>query len=227
MRVGRFPANTLELVTNPIKILCVDDHEFIAGGLAARMASEPDLDYVGRLQSAANLSDAIQRLRPDVVLLDLEMPGPPPLEAMTDALRNHPNVAVIVLSGHVRDASIRGALSGGASGYFSKSDATDLIFDGIRRVAGGGTAYGTDVALRLDAPGGMTKGGTRFDALSPREVEVLRLVGKGMSRADIARALCRSHKTIDAHHTSIMRKLDIHDRAELTRYAIREGLVEP
>ncbi len=221
------PPHTLQSVSNPIKILCVDDHDFIAGGLAARMASEPDLNYVGRLESAAHLSDAIQRLRPDVVLLDLEMPGPPPLEAMTDALRNHPNVAVIVLSGHVRDASIRGALDGGASGYFSKSDATKLIFDGIRRVAEGGTAFGSDVAERLESQAGTTRVETRFDTLSPREVEVLRLVGRGMSRADIARALCRSHKTIDAHHTAIMRKLDIHDRAELTRYAIREGLVEP
>lgn len=213
---------------NPIRILCVDDHEFIAEGLAALVAGEHDLESVGRLPSAQGLLDAIKRLRPHVVLLDLEMPGPPPLEAMADARRVHPEVAIVVLSGHARDISIRGAIDCGAAGYFSKADSPKSILEGVRRVANGGSAYGAEIAERMEAAS--TRGApptTKLDSLSPRELEVLRLIGRGMSRADIARQLCRSHKTIDAHHTAIMRKLDIHDRAELTRYAIREGLVAP
>lgn len=215
-------------VPNPIKILCVDDHEFISEGLAALVAMERDLEFVGRLASAQGLLGEIGRLRPHVVLLDLEMPGPPPLEAMADARRMHPDVAFLVLSGHARDTSIRGAIERGAAGYFSKADSPKSILAGVRRAADGGSAYGAEIAGRMESAA--ARGApptTKLDALSPRELEVLRLIGRGMSRADIARQLCRSHKTIDAHHTAIMRKLDIHDRAELTRYAIREGLVAP
>lgn len=215
-------------MTVPIRILCVDDHEFIGEGLAARAALERDIEFVGRLASADALVGEVARLRPHVVLLDLEMPGSAPLEAMVEALRQRPDTRFIVLSGHIRDVNITGALQRGASGYFSKSDTPAAIFAGVRRVANGAQAFGEGVAERLEAARSTKEsaGATPLDSLSPREVEVLRLVGKGMSRADIARSLVRSLKTIDAHHTSIMRKLDIHDRAELTRYAIREGLVE-
>ena len=213
----------------PIRVLCVDDHEFIAEGLAARIASERDLEYVGRIATANNLTAELTRLRPQVVLLDLEMPGDPPLEAMVEALRHHPETRFLVLSAQLRDVNIAGALQRGAAGCFSKSDTPAAIFAGVRRVANGAQAFGEGVAERLESMKSSkdgTAGSTRLDTLSPREIEVLRLVGRGMSRADIARSLVRSLKTIDAHHTSIMRKLDIHDRAELTRYAIREGLVE-
>ncbi len=213
-------------MANPIRILCVDDHQFIADGLAARIAQEGDLEFAGRLDSADRLGEAIERLRPDVVLLDIEMPGPPPLDAMIDVRRLHPVVAIVVLSGHVRDTTIRLALDRGAAGYFSKSDTPQAILDGVRCVARGSRAFGVEIRARIDSAGVATDGPrTKLDLLTPREIEVLTLVGMGLSRADIARQLCRSHKTIDAHHTAVMRKLDIHDRAELTRYAMREGLV--
>jgi DNA-binding NarL/FixJ family response regulator len=212
-----------------IRILCVDDHEFIAAGLAARATTERDVEFVGSLPSADGLIEAIERLHPHIVLLDLDMPGLSPLEAMSEALRRAPRTRFVVLTAHLRDVNITAALRLGAAGYFCKSDSPAAIFAGVRRAAWGERALGADVQARLEASnaGGQNEAATRLDRLSPREVEVLRLVGKGMSRAEIARQLIRSLKTIDAHHTAIMRKLDIHDRAELTRYAIREGLVEP
>lgn len=211
-----------------IRVLCVDDHEFLSEGLAARMSLERDMECVGRLSSAENLLQEVQRVRPDVVLLDLEMPGPDPLERLPELKCAAPETEVLILSAHVRDSYIDTALARGAAGYFAKSDAPAAIFEGIRRVARGGQAFGKEIAERLDQ-GSYSNGEqkeSKLRALSPRELEVLRMIGRGMCRADIARQLFRSAKTIDAHHTAIMRKLDIHDRAELTRYAIREGLVE-
>ncbi len=213
-------------------MLCVDDHELIADGLAARMAVEPDLECVGHLESADLLVATVKELRAQVVLLDLSMPGPDPLERLVDLKRACPEVAVVVLSAHVRDHFIDTALARGASGYFSKYDSSASIFEGIRRATLGRIALSDEVSSRLrhgSVPGhsGTATGSmSRLSSLSPRELEVLRLVGKGMSRAQIARDFCRSLKTIDAQHTSIMKKLDIHDRAELTRFAIAEGLVE-
>jgi two-component system response regulator NreC len=212
---------------NSIRVLCVDDHEFLSEGLAARLALERDMECVGRLNNAENLVDEVRRTRADVVLLDLEMPGPDPLERLPDLARQAPDAKVVILSAHVRDSYIDAALQRGASGYFAKTDPPAAIFEGVRQVAAGGQAFGKDITERLErAAASGQHSESKLRTLSPREMEVLRLIGRGMSRADIARQLFRSLKTIDAHHTSIMRKLDIHDRAELTRYAIREGLVE-
>ncbi|MDZ4753950.1 MAG: response regulator transcription factor [Phycisphaerae bacterium] len=217
-----------------IRVLCVDDHEFLIEGLAARMSLEPDLEYVGRLPTADDLVTKAKECRADVVLLDLGMPGSDPLERLVDLKRALPDVEVVILSAHVRDRYIDVALERGASGYFSKSDTPVAIFEGIRRAMSGRLALSDEVAGRLrdgsragvTRGSGSEKGRSRLSMLSPRELEVLRLVGRGMSRAQIAREFCRSLKTIDAQHTSIMKKLDIHDRAELTRFAIVEGVVE-
>jgi len=212
-----------------IRLLCIDDHELIIEGLAARAEVEPDMEIVGRLGSADDMMAEVERLKPDIVMLDLAMPGNSPLDAMAEARRRVPTTRFVVLTAHVRDVNVAAALRLGAAGFFSKNDTPEAIFDGIRSAARGEQALSEEVAERIEAHGpgaDPTKTRTRLDDLSPRELEVLRLIGRGMSRADIARHLVRSLKTIDAHHTSIMRKLDIHDRAELTRYAIREGLVE-
>lgn len=213
---------------NSIRVLCVDDHEFLSEGLAARMSLERDMECVGRLNNAENLPNEVRRTHADVVLLDLEMPGPDPLERLSELMRQDPDAKVVILSAHVRDSYLDAALQRGAVGYFAKSDSPTAIFEGVRQVAAGGRAFGKDIAERLEHASNSRgePGESKLRSLSPRELEVLRLIGRGMSRADIARQLFRSLKTIDAHHTAIMRKLDIHDRAELTRYAIREGLVE-
>ncbi|MFO0874927.1 MAG: response regulator transcription factor [Phycisphaerales bacterium] len=210
----------------PIRILCVDDHDLIVEGLAARISMERDLEFCGRLSTADDLVATTVRMRPDVVLIDLEMPGCSPMDAMADALRLVPRTCFVVLSAHVRDINIAAALERGAVGYFSKSDPPAAIFAGLRTVTAGRQAFGAVVAERIAANPTNLARPVPMARLSRRELEVLRLIGRGMSRADIARELARATKTIDAHHTSIMRKLDIHDRAELTRYAIREGLVE-
>ena len=215
-----------------IRVLCVDDHAFLVDGLRARFELEKDIECIGRLESAERLLPEARTLKPDVVLLDIEMPGTDPFEAAEDLRRMVPESRVIFLSAYVRDHYISAAIKAGAYGYFSKSDDTSEIVEGIRKVAREGVfAFGPKVKARCKPVKGLKRGEvapptTKLDALSPREQEVLRLIGRGMTREEIAETLCRSPKTIDGHREKIMAKLDIHDRGELIRFAIREGLVE-
>lgn len=215
----------------PTRILCVDDHAFVAEGLRARLALESDLECVGRLASAEHLVPEVKKTGAQIILLDIEMPGPDPFGALEDLHRQCPEVRTIMLSAYVRDHYIDAAVKAGAWGYLSKSDSPDTIIHAVRKVARGEFAFGPEVMDRCRLVRGRgnkrsTTPQSRLESLTPREQEILRMIGKGMSRSEIAAAIFRSPKTVDAHRTSIMEKLDIHDRVELARYAIREGLVE-
>lgn len=213
-----------------VRILCVDDHSFLVDGLSARFEIERDLEYVGSLPNADRLLVEAREKRPDIVLLDIEMPGTDPFEAADDLRRQCPDIRTIFLSAYVRDHYIAAAVKAGAWGYFSKSEDAGTIVDGIRKVAAGEFAFSPKVQARCQ-PGKGRRGApvppsSKLDALTTREQEVLRLIGRGMARSEIAETICRSPKTVDGHRESIMQKLDIHDRAELVRFAIREGVVE-
>jgi len=215
-----------------VRVLCVDDHAFLIEGLRARLELEETIEFVGRLDSADRLIEEVERTEADIILLDIEMPGRDPFEALRDLARMYPHVKVIMLSAYIRDHYIDTAVDAGAWGYLFKSDEPDAIVTAIRRVARGEFAFSPAVQERFKVQDARvqkeaSRPSSKFESLTPREVEILRLIGKGMSRAEIAKAVFRSPKTIDAHRISIMNKLDIHDRVELARFAIREGLVEP
>lgn len=216
----------------PIRVFCVDDHAFLIEGLHARLSTAPDMEFVGQLSSAEDLVAEAKRTKPDVVLLDIEMPGPDPFEAMEDLRRQCPAVRIIMLSAYVRDHYIDAAVNAGAWGYLCKDDEPDSIIHAIRDVAGGAFVFGPNVMGRCTtrhakaAPNGAPQPTSKIQALTVREQQVLRMIGKGMSRAEIAKTLHRSPKTVDAHRAAIMEKMDIHDRVELALYAVREGLVE-
>jgi len=215
-----------------IKILCVDDHAFLVDGLKAKFDLEPNLECVGRLPTAEDLIPEVERLKPDIVLLDIEMPGPDPFEAAADIKARFPQTKVIILSAYVRDHYISAAFKAGVWGYFCKSDDTNEIVRGIRKVASGEFAFGPKVAERCRPTKGdanQPEGGvpeSKLDVLSKREQEVLRLIGRGMSRVEIAKSISRSPKTVDGHRERIMAKLDLHSTAELVRFAIAEGVAE-
>ncbi len=248
-----------------IRVLCVDDHAVLVEGLKAQFTLDPSIRCIGSLPTAERLLEEVARLKPDVVLLDIEMPGPDAFE-MADRLRHmHPRTRVIILSAHIRDGYINAAFKCGAWGYFAKSDDLNAIVAGIREGArsseGGGTVVlGPKVKSHCAPPipantagpgagdrfsmGNKGTGGTRraprtptdharpgapttrLDALSVREVEVLRLIGKGLSRTQIAAELARAVKTIDGHQDRIIEKLGVESRADLMRLAIREGFAE-
>lgn len=215
-----------------IRVLCVDDHDFLIDGLQSRFEAESDIELVGRLNTAEKLVEEALRTKADVVLLDIEMPGPDAFEAADQLRRSSPQTKTVFLSAYVRDRYVSAAFKSGAWGYFSKSDESEAIVEGIRKVYAGEFALGPKVAERCAPPspsrGASTIGvpATKLDTLTSREQEVLRMIGRGLNRVDIAQALHRSPKTIDGHRENLMHKLDIHDRGELVRFAIREGLVE-
>lgn len=221
---------------NPVRVLCVDDHAVLVEGLKAQFATDTRIQCTGYLSSAENLLEEVARLSPDVVVLDIEMPGPDVFE-IADRLRHqHPNVRFIFLSAHVRDGYLAAAYKCGAWGYFAKGDELEDIMDGIVAVAedrDGIFIMGPKVKERCQpvksAPGARNapaKLVTSLHTLTNRELEVLRLIGKGMSRTEIAEELSRSAKTIDGHQERIMRKLGVESRSDLVRFAIREGLAE-
>ncbi len=217
-------------LTRPIRVMCVDDHAFLVEGLRARLAEEPDMEFIGSRSSLVGLVDLVDETRPDVVLLDIEIPGPDVFEVMEEMHRRVPSVRTVMLSAYVRDHYIDSAIGSGAWGYLSKTDDPNAIVAAIRRVGAGDFAFSPEVAGRAQAarvsPGEFRRPMSRLQALTPREQQILRMIGKGQSRTDIAIAIHRSPKTVDAHRASIMEKLGIHDRVELARFAIREGLVE-
>lgn len=200
----------------------MDDHAFLVEGLKARIAIEDDIEIVGHLDGAQDLIRETRRLGVDIVLLDIEMPNHDAFAAIEDLRRHCPDVRTVLLSAFVRDHYIDAAYRAGAWGYLSKSDPPDAVIEGLRSVAGGKTTFSPEVIKRTQT-GRET---SLLASLTPREEQILRLIAKGGSRTDIAEQICRSPMTVDNHRKSIMKKLGIHDRGELVRFAISEGLVE-
>lgn len=241
-------AGPIHTSADGIRVLCVDDHPVIAEGLRAQFDIDHGIHLVGRLRTAARLIPEVSRLRPHAVLLDIEMPGPDAFEACDRLRRGHPEVRVVVLSAHIRDSYISAAFKAGASGYFAKSDELDDIVAGIREAAlspGGAFVLGPRVRERCrplyahtakragptdpeDGTAGppSERAATSLESLTAREAEILRLIGGGLSRVEIAAQLSRSVKTIDGHQDRMMKKLGFKHRADLMRFAIREGLAE-
>ncbi len=218
----------------PYRVLCVDDHAVLVEGLRAKIDLTRELEFVGHLATAEGLVTAVQRTRPHVVVLDIEMPGPDPFEAARDVHARCPGVRVVFLSAYVRDRFLDAAFEAGAWGYLYKGDDLDSIIAGIRNVAAGEFVMGPKIIDRSRARAGRAAGhddppggpSSRLNTLTPRELHVLTLIGRGLSRNEIAVITHRSVKTIDTHRAAIMDKLDIHDRTELALFAVREGLVE-
>ena len=217
------------MTDRPIRVLCVDDHALLIEGFRSRLALEPDMEIIGQLGDAKALVQEADRLAANVVLLDIEMPGPDPFEVLAELTRRLPDVRTIMLSAHVRDHYIDAAFKAGAWGYLSKSDEPDRIVDAIRSVVHGEFAFGPKVLERCQAPPGpryVARPTSKLDLLTPRETQILRMIGNGQSRTEIAASIHRSPKTVDNHRAAIMEKLGLNTRVELARYAIAEGLSE-
>lgn len=214
------------------KVFCVDDHDLVIDGLRLRLEQEDDIEVAGSLHSADGLLEAMKNTGAEIILIDVEMPGPDPFEVISDVERMFKDAKVIVLSAHIRDHYLDEAIKSGAWGYLSKNDDVDELVNAIRRVAKGEFVLGSLVAERckhVENNGRRPKRdhmASKLETLTPREMQVLRMIGRGLGRKEIADELHRSARTIDNHRASIMRKLNISDRVELVRYAIREGLVE-
>ncbi len=211
-------------------VLIVDDHALVRGMLADRLSMEVDLSVISTASDAGEALQATSQHGPDIVLMDIDMPGLACFEAARQIRSAHPQTAIVFLSAHCQDGYVEQALEAGAAGYLTKDEPLEVVLSAVRTVAGGGSYFSAEVQGRLvvDPKGARLgrRGQTRASTLTPREREILRYVARGLSQKQMAEVTSRSSKTIHKHCNNIMAKLDLHDRVELTRFAIREGLAE-
>lgn len=214
---------------NKIRILLVDDHTILRDGLRALLESEPDLKVIGEAEDGRQAVTLACQQEPDVVLMDISMPLLNGLEATRQIKRQCPNVKVLILSMYDNEEYIRQALEAGAMGYILKDAAARELIGAIRDVYRG-EAVLSPAVTRLVIEDYLRWGGIRpveeADGLSPREREVLQLIAEGHTNKQIAEILNISIKTVQAHRTSLMQKLDLHDRGELIKYAIQKKIIE-
>lgn len=215
-------------MTDPrIRLLIADDHAMFRAGLRALLATEGDLEVVGEAPSAERAIDLVPRLRPDLVLMDVAMPGMGGIEGTRAMRAAHPDAGVLCLTAHEDPAYFFAVVEAGAAGYVLKDASPSELFDAIRAARRGEAYFSPAIARMLldDHLRRVTDATESFDGLSPREREVLALVAEGYSNKDIAEKLTISVNTVAIHRAHVMQKLDMHDRSELVRYAIKRGLV--
>ncbi len=211
-----------------IRVLLVDDHAILRQGLRAILESAFDIEVVGEAGEGRDALCLVRELHPDVVLMDISMPGMNGLTATRYIRENYPDVKVIILTQHDNLEYVKPLMDMGASGYVLKQNADVDLINVVRAVYRGQTFVTPELA---DALARARLEGEEYndplEKLTPREREVLILIALGHTNKEIADILMISPKTVDVHRTQLMKKLDLHNVADLTRYAIRKGLVEP
>lgn len=209
-----------------IKVLLADDHQIIRDGLRSLLTNEPDIEVVGEANDGRAAVEMTQRLKPDIVVMDITMPGLNGIEATRQVRAISSDIKVLALSMHADKRFVAGVLHAGASGYVLKNCAFRELIQAIHTVAVNQTYLSPTIAdivvesyvRHSPLPASSLSG------LTPREREVLQLIAEGLTLKKIAATLCVSPKTIETHREQIMRKLNASSVAELTKYAVREGL---
>jgi two-component system, NarL family, response regulator NreC len=206
-------------------VVVVDDHAVVRSGLRLLLENQDDIEVVGE---AGNAKDAIFRaraLKPDVILLDVVMPGESGIDVLPQLKNESPETKVLVLSMQDDPSYVREAFAAGASGYVLKEAADEEVVAAVREVAGGGSYVHPALGARLVAAEAAERAAAEADPLSEREREVLRLLALGHTNQEIAERLYISVRTAESHRAHIMQKLRLTTRAELVRYALTHGLL--
>ena len=208
-----------------IRVLIADDHAIVRKGIRALLATEPDIEVVGEAASGQEAIVETQRLRPDVVLMDLLMPELDGIDAIRRINQRQPETRILVLTSFVSNGKVFGAVEAGALGYLLKDAGPEELAKSIRQVYRWEPSFQPAVARKLlQTISGSPPSGTGSDALTGRELEVLRLVACGHSNWEIANRLSISEGTVRGHVSSILAKLRLSSRTQAALYALREGL---
>lgn len=209
----------------PVRILLADDHQIVREGLKALLERE-GFEVAGQAVNGADAVALARTLAPDVAILDLTMPILNGLEASYEILRERPATRVILLTMHAEDHQVVAALRKGVRAYVLKTQAVDDLANAIRAVLKGHTYLSPSISS-IVVSGFLSGAQLPADTLTPRERQVLQLVGEGNTSKEIASIMGLTVKTAESYRTRVMEKLDIHQTAGLVRYAIRQGLIEP
>lgn len=201
-----------------IHLLLIDDHFVVRSGLVASLELEDDLKVVGEADRGEDVLRLFAKTKPDVVLMDLQLPGSSGIDATAALLRDHPTARVLIFSTFARDEEIQAALKAGARGYLQKSSSRDELLAAIRNVARGENCLPPEIAQRLQQR-------LAEPEITPREREIIILVARGNANKEIAATLGISEDTVKQHVSRILVKLKVNDRAQATAEAIRRGIV--
>lgn len=218
-------SDKVEERARPIRILLVDDHAVVRTGYSTLLQNAANLEVIAEADNGqAALREYIDR-RPDVVIMDLSLPGIGGLEAIRRIIARDPDARILVFSMHEDTVFVEQALQAGARGYITKSSAPEVLVDAVRRIAQGDIFLDAEIAQRLAFQ--KTRGrNTPFESLSTREFEIFCLLAEGLNVNDISKRLSLSYKTVANYSTQIKNKLDVSTAAELARIAIRHGVIK-
>jgi len=212
-----------------IKVIIAEDHAVVRQGLKILIQEGRDMEVIGEARNGREAVEITRKLAPDVVLMDVVLPIMNGAEATKEVLKHNPRTRVLVLSSYGGEECVQDLIQAGAAGYLTKHSASGELLQAIRDVHGGGSHFSPGIArslrnrMRRTRSGGASSG--QRNVLSPREEQTLRLIAQGLPNKQIADVLQISIKTVEKHRQQIIDKLDIHDTAGLTRYAVEHGMV--
>jgi DNA-binding NarL/FixJ family response regulator len=217
------------LLMSKIRVLLTDDHALFRHGIRTLIAAEPDMEVAGEAPNASDAVALARQVRPDVVLMDIGMPGMSSFEATRLIRKDRPETRVVFLSMYDDEDYLAECVDMGASGYILKESSGDQLLTAIREVQRGGSFLSPRLLTRLvddfRNSGRFPARQPRFGSLTKREREILKLLAEGRSVKEIASSFDLSVKTIEAHKFNLMRKLDIHNKAQLVQYAIQKKII--
>jgi len=209
-----------------IKVLVADDHSVVRRGLREILAETGDILVAGEAATAPEVLRLVREQRWDLVVLDINLPGGNGIELIAEIRRERPDTRVLILTVYSEEQYAVRSIRAGAAGFLTKESAPEKLLDAVRKIAGGGRYVSAELAETLASVLAGEAQGQPHDRLSDRELEILRMLASGKTVSGVAQDLALSVKTVSTHRTRILKKMNMKNNAELTSYAVRNGLVE-